>query len=124
MAVDIGGRSWPLDIRLRPRVFRPHIGLLTLRYLAGGDVRPVATNGVESGRFHGFLLVLTGNMSDQVITVRCGIFFPGPTNPGFCGSGADLLPCRTLTRKRQLLIVQEPERTEQLPTRWSGGDSR
>ena len=71
-AVAIGGKSWRLDIRLRPWVFRPHIGLLTLRSLAGGDVRAVATNGLESGRFQGFL---NGNMSDQVITVRCGIFF-------------------------------------------------
>ena len=60
-AVAIGGKSWPLDIRLRPWVFRPHIGLLTLRSLAGGDVRAVATNGLESGRFQGFL---NGNMSN------------------------------------------------------------
>ena len=73
-AVAIGSKSWPFDIRLRPWVFRPHIDLLTLRSLAGGDVRAVATNGLESGRFQGFLLVLTGNMSDQVITVRCGNF--------------------------------------------------
>ena len=54
-AVEIGNKSWPFDIRLRPWVFRPHIGLLPLRYFGGGDVRPVATNGLESGRFHGFL---------------------------------------------------------------------
>ena len=77
-AVAIGGKSWPLDIRLRPRVFRPHMGLLTLRYLAGGEVRAFATNGLESGRFQGFL---TCNMSDQVITVRCGNFFPIPPAP-------------------------------------------
>ena len=40
-AVDIGSKSWPFDIRLRPWVFRPHIGLLPLRYIAGGDVRPL-----------------------------------------------------------------------------------
>ena len=74
-AVAIGSKSWPFDIRLRPWVFRPHKALLPWRDIAAGDVRPVATNGVESGRFHWFLLVLTGNMSDQVITVRCGIFF-------------------------------------------------
>ena len=78
-AVAIGSRSWPFDIRLRPWVFRPHIGLLPWRYIAAGDVRPVATNGVESGRFQGFL---TGNMSDQVITVRCGNFF-GPVGASF-----------------------------------------
>ena len=61
VAVAIGSKSWPLDIRLRPWVFRPHIGLLTLRSLAGGDVRAVATNGPESGRFQGFL---NGNMSN------------------------------------------------------------
>ena len=77
-AVNIGSESWPFDIRLRPWVFRPHIGLLPLRYIAAGDVRPVATNGLESGRFQGFLLVLPGNMSDQVITVRCGIFLAAP----------------------------------------------
>ena len=33
----------------------PHIGLLPLSYIAGGDVRPVATNGLESGRLQGFL---------------------------------------------------------------------
>ena len=38
-AIDIGSKSWPFDIRLRPWVFRPHIGLLPLRYIAGGDVR-------------------------------------------------------------------------------------
>ena len=76
-AVAIGSKSRPFDIRLRPWVFRPHIGLLPLRYIAAGDVRPDATNGTRNGRFQGFLLVLTGNMSDQVITVRCGIFF-GP----------------------------------------------
>ena len=54
-AVAIGSKSWPFDIRLRPWVFRPHIGLLPLRYFAGGDVRAVATNAVESGRFQGFL---------------------------------------------------------------------
>ena len=68
---DVGLRR-ALDIRLRPWAFRPGIGLLTLRYLAGGEVRAVATNGLESGRFQGFL---TGNMSNQVITVRCGKFF-------------------------------------------------
>ena len=69
-AVAIGGKSWPFDIRLRPWVFRPHIGLLPLRYLAGGEMRSYATNGLESGRFQGFL---TGNMSDQVIMVRPAI---------------------------------------------------
>ena len=54
-AVAIGSKSWPFDIRLRPWAFRPHIGLLPLRYIAGGDVRPIATNGLESGRFQGFL---------------------------------------------------------------------
>jgi hypothetical protein len=53
-AVDIGSK-WPFDIRLRPWVFRPRIGLLPLSYIAGGDVRPVATNRLESGRFQGFL---------------------------------------------------------------------
>ena len=53
-AVDVGSKSWPFDIRLRPWGFRPHIGLLPLSYIAGGDVRPVATNGLESGRFQGF----------------------------------------------------------------------
>ena len=47
----IGRKSWPFDIRLRPWVFRPHIGLLPLRYIAAGDVHTVATNGLESGRF-------------------------------------------------------------------------
>ena len=37
-AVDIGSKSW-----------------LPLRDIAAGDVRPVATNGLESGRFQGFL---------------------------------------------------------------------
>ena len=45
-AVAIGSKSWPFDIRLRPWAFRPHIGLLPLRYIAGGDVRPIATNGL------------------------------------------------------------------------------
>jgi hypothetical protein len=54
-AVDIGSKSWPFDIRFRPWVFRPHTGLLPLRYIAGGDVRCVATNGLESGCFQGFL---------------------------------------------------------------------
>ncbi len=49
-AVDIGSKSWPFDIRPRPRAFRPHIGLLPMGYIAGGDVRPVGTNGLESGR--------------------------------------------------------------------------
>jgi hypothetical protein len=35
----------------------------------------VAINGVESDRFQGFLLVLTGNVLDQVTTVRCVNFF-------------------------------------------------
>ena len=30
-AVAIGSKSWPFDIRLRPWVFRPHIGLLPWR---------------------------------------------------------------------------------------------
>ena len=76
-AVAIGGKSWRLDIRLSISgsgrwVFRPHIGLLTLRSLAGGDVRAVATNGLESGRFQGFKRQY---VQYQVITVRCGIFF-------------------------------------------------
>ena len=52
-AVDIGSKSWPFDIRLRPWIFRPHIGLLPLSYIAAGDVRPVATNELETGRFRG-----------------------------------------------------------------------
>ena len=52
-AVAIGSKSWPLDIRLRPWVFRPLIG--SLRYFAGGDVRPVATNGWKVGAFRGFV---------------------------------------------------------------------
>ena len=52
-AVAIGSKSWPFDI---PAVgLPPHIGLLPLSYIAGGDVRPVATNGLESSRFQGFL---------------------------------------------------------------------
>ena len=38
-AVAIGSKSWPFDVQLRPWVFRPHIGLLPWRYIAG-DVRP------------------------------------------------------------------------------------
>ena len=38
-AVDIGSKSLPFDIGLRPWGFRPHIGLLPLSYIAGGDVR-------------------------------------------------------------------------------------
>ena len=53
-ASKIVGLRRALDIRLRPRGFRPHIGLLPLSYIAD-DVRPVATNGLESGRFQGFL---------------------------------------------------------------------
>ena len=37
-------------------------------------MRSVATILLESARFQGFLQVLTGNMSDQFIRVRCGIF--------------------------------------------------
>ena len=87
-AVAIGGKSWPFDIRLRPWVLRPHIGLLTLRSLAGGDVRVVgevlnllenwrgasfadATNGLESGRFQGFFYVQSGHYGE----VRCGKLF-------------------------------------------------
>ena len=29
-AIDIGSKSWPFDIRLRPWVFRPGIGLLPM----------------------------------------------------------------------------------------------
>ena len=36
--VEIVGLRRALDIRLRPWAFRPHIGLLPLRYIAGGDV--------------------------------------------------------------------------------------
>ena len=54
-AVAIGSKSWPFDIRLRPWVFRARTGLLPLRYIADGDVRSVATKGLESGRFQGFL---------------------------------------------------------------------
>jgi len=38
-----------------PPWYRFAINGLLLRYIAGGDVRPVATNGLESGRFQGFL---------------------------------------------------------------------
>jgi len=38
-----------------PPWYRFAINGLLLRYIAGGDVRPVATNRLESGRFHGFL---------------------------------------------------------------------
>ena len=34
-AVAIGGKSWPLDIRLRPWVFRPRTDLLPMAQLAG-----------------------------------------------------------------------------------------
>jgi hypothetical protein len=62
-AVAIGSKSWPFDIRLRPWVFRTRIGLLSLRYIAGGEVRPVATNGLESGRFRGDFFGLVGDAS-------------------------------------------------------------
>ena len=90
-AVAIGGKSW--------WVFRPHIGLLTLRSLAGGDVRAVATNGLESGRFQGFL---NGNMSNQVITVRCGIFFGhyGEVWNFFLGPSIALRRCGILCARR------------------------
>ena len=48
----------------------PSIGLFPLRYIAGGDGRPVCTNGRKVAAFRG----LAAN-ADQVITVRCGIFF-------------------------------------------------
>jgi hypothetical protein len=54
-AVDIGSKFCHSISRFRPWVFRPRTGLLRLRYIAAGDVRPVATNGLESGRFQGFL---------------------------------------------------------------------
>ena len=39
-----------------PAAVFPLISVLLLSsYIAGGDVRPVATNGLESGRFQGFL---------------------------------------------------------------------
>ena len=94
-AVDIGSRSWPFDIRLGPWVFRPHIGLLPWRYIASGDVRPVATNRLESGRFQGFLLVLTGNMSDQVIAVRCANFFGPMSLNGSTATKRSAVVCRT-----------------------------
>ena len=72
-AVAIGGKSWRLDIRLRPWVFRPHIGLLTLRSLAGGDVRAVATNGTRKWPFS--RVFKRQYVQYQVITVRCGIVF-------------------------------------------------
>ena len=62
-AVDIGSKPRPFDIRLRPWVFRTRIGLLSLRYIAGGEVRPVATNGLESGRFRGDFFGLVGDAS-------------------------------------------------------------
>ena len=31
-AVDIGSKSWPFDIRLRPWAFRPGIGLLPMGF--------------------------------------------------------------------------------------------
>jgi hypothetical protein len=59
----------------------PSYRFATRRYIAGGDVRSVATILLESARFQGFLQVLTGNMSDQFIRVRCGIFL---LSPGDC----------------------------------------
>ena len=50
-AVDIGSKPWPFDIRLRPWVFRPHIGLLPLRYIAGGGP---ALYELEVAAFKGF----------------------------------------------------------------------
>ena len=54
----IVGLRRALDIRLRPWVFRPHIGLLPLRYIAVGDVRPVCNQRTRkwplSGVFVGF----------------------------------------------------------------------
>ena len=50
----IGSKSWPFDNWRRPWVFRPYIRLLPLGYIASGDVRAVATNRLESGRFQGF----------------------------------------------------------------------
>ena len=42
-AVDIGSKSWPFDIRLRPWAFRPGIGLLPMGFYCatspGGGVR-------------------------------------------------------------------------------------
>ena len=75
-AVAIGRKSWPFEIRsTRGSSALIQVRYQELRYIAAGDERTVATNGLESGRFQGFWWVLTGNMSDQVITVRCGNFF-------------------------------------------------
>jgi hypothetical protein len=73
-AVAIGGKSWPFDIRLRPWVSRPHIGLLPLRYPVGGEVRSFATNGLETGRFKVFVGFNRQYVRSGHYTVRGAIF--------------------------------------------------
>ena len=57
-AVDIGSKSWPFDIRLWPWAFRPHIGLLPLRYIAAlvtcALLQPTARKWLFSKVFVGF----------------------------------------------------------------------
>ena len=91
----IGGKSWPFDIRLRLWVFRPHIGLLTLRSLAGAEVRSFATNGLESGRFHRVLL-------DQKNSSGCLKARSRPTAFGSCTTAA--------YRKRPEIVKTIPSR--------------
>jgi len=67
-AVDIGSKSWPFDIRLRSWGFRPHIGSLPLSYIAGGDVRPVATNGLENVRSGRALSSIGGGKMELLVS--------------------------------------------------------
>ena len=95
----------------------PSYRFATRRYIAGGDVRSVATILLESARFQGFLQVLTGNMSDQFIRVRCGIFFAQSWRlPGFRARMHFYFPLERPARGRR---ASDSGRSPSPPTGWA-----
>jgi len=54
-AVDIGSKSSPFDIRLRPWAFRPGIGLLSMGFCCATSPVVASAIELESGRVQGFL---------------------------------------------------------------------
>ncbi len=53
-AVDMGGKSWPFDIRLGSWAFRPGIGLLSMGFPCATSPVVVGAIRLESGHFQRF----------------------------------------------------------------------
>ena len=74
-AVDIGGKSWPFDIRLRPWAFRPGMALLPRRFCCATS--PVVAGAIRTRKWplsRGFVGFNGQYVRSGHYAVRCSLF--------------------------------------------------